>query len=333
MPENAFILKAAINDWKEKKGNALDESGKPICKLSIYARIVGVPYNTLVKYVTNISVCCTVGAQAGKKPLLSKLDQRFIAEVLARKGRANDGAEMSTVVEYLQEINPNMTLKQGRDHFYRTLDPNNRDLIKKRLVCAQGTTSKHSAVTVAQQFRWFNFIDSCYNTLRTKNTGFCKCGCNKTFGELIDFFVVGGDKTCIMAGKFGEVRIVGLKTTKKHEKKNKDSRKSITMFRTGDSRGNTGPSLFLIKGEPDGKLRRGYNDQYLMNHGAAEGSTIVKNPSAFMDTDTWEKVTLQLIKGYRKINRHVEANPDWWMLEIVDGFGAHFASLEALELR
>ena len=145
------------------------------------------PYNTLVKYVTKVSVARKIGAQAGKKPLLTKEDQRFVAEVLARKDRSNDGAEMCQVLEYLQEINPSITLKQGRDHYYRTLTPNNSDIIKKKLVSAQGTTTKRNCITVAQQYRWHTFIDKCFNILREKNTGICKCGCGKTFGELIDF--------------------------------------------------------------------------------------------------------------------------------------------------
>ena len=31
-----------------------------------------------------------------------------------------------------------------------------------------------------------------------------------------------------------------------------------------------------------------------------------------------------LMKGYIRINKYVEANPKWWCLVILDGFGAHF---------
>ena len=55
------ILNTAVRNWKEKEGNTLDKNGKSICKLSIYTKMFGVPYNTLVKYVINISVPCTVG--------------------------------------------------------------------------------------------------------------------------------------------------------------------------------------------------------------------------------------------------------------------------------
>ena len=44
-------------------------------------------------------------------------------------------------------------------------------------------------------------------------------------------------------------------------------------------------------------------------------------------------MTPKLVYGYRKINKNVHANPDWWLFEIVDGFGAHVASEKATKLR
>ena len=44
-------------------------------------------------------------------------------------------------------------------------------------------------------------------------------------------------------------------------------------------------------------------------------------------------MTPKLCSGLRKINAIVEANPQWWMLEIFDGFGAHLASLDAAQVR
>jgi hypothetical protein len=57
--------------------------------------------------------------------------------------------------------------------------------------------------------------------LRTKNTGVCnKTG--KSFGELIDHFILGCDETNLIADADGELRIVGEKGKKKHEKKVSD---------------------------------------------------------------------------------------------------------------
>ena len=46
---------------------------------------------------------------------------------------------------------------------------------------------------------------------------------------------------------------------------------SISIYRTGSDRGDTGPTGFL----PDGKkLHLGYTDDYLIKHGAADESKI-----------------------------------------------------------
>ena len=67
-----------------------------------------------------------------------------------------------------------------------------------------------------------------------------------------------------------------------------------------------------------------------MKYGAAPGSEVVMTETAFMTTEAWEKITPMLLRGYRKINKYVEANPQWWCLEILDGFGAHFGSHYAM---
>jgi hypothetical protein len=70
----------------------------------------------------------------------------------------------------------------------------------------------------------------------------------------------------------------------------------------------------------------------LKKHGAKEGSTIVMTPTAFMTEEAWKRMTPSLVKGLRAMPI-VEANPQWWMLEIFDGFGPHLSSLAAMEIR
>ena len=42
-------------------------------------------------------------------------------------------------------------------------------------------------------------------------------------------------------------------------------------------------------------------------------------------------MTPELVERYRKISKNVHANPDWWLLKIVDGFGSHMASGKAMK--
>ena len=67
-------------------------------------------------------------------------------------------------------------------------------------------------------------MDAAFDELREKNTGVCPAGPEKgkTFGELMDHFVLGGDETCLMASD-GTVKIIGGKGKPKHEKNNGDS--------------------------------------------------------------------------------------------------------------
>ena len=46
-----------------------------------------------------------------------------------------------------------------------------------------------------------------------------------------------------------------------------------------------------------------------------------------------EQITPNICRGLRSINPYVEANPQWFMIEIFDGFGAHMASHLALRER
>ena len=69
-----------------------------------------------------------------------------------------------------------------------------------------------------------------------------------------------------------------------------------------------------------------------MSNGAALGSTFVMTPNYFMTKEAWEGMTPKLCAGLRKIRKIVEANPQWWMLDIFDGFGAHLSSLKASQV-
>jgi hypothetical protein len=54
---------------------------------------------------------------------------------------------------------------------------------------------------------------------------------------------------------------------------------------------------------------------------------------AFMTVDAWEHMNPNIILGIRNINKYVASNPQWWVLEIFDGFGAHLLSHNANEER
>eukprot|EP00961_Rhodomonas_salina_P138502 1863046-Rhodomonas_salina.1 len=126
------------------------------------------------------------------------------------------------------------------------------------IVRAQATTTKCSAVTVTQQWRWHSAFDNVIRQLKVLNTGLCKRS-GKPFDEVIEHFIVGGDETCLLASA-GEVSVLGDKEKKKHEITTHDSRVSITMYRVGSAGGATGPTGFLMGGV---RKRAGYDDAWL----------------------------------------------------------------------
>ena len=208
-----------------------------------FCHIVQIPINTFQKYVRivpNTRRIITDGV--GHKPIIQKKEQKFVADITAWHDRANDGLKVCAVIERIQDLKPGMTKKQASNYFRLTLGKNNDDILKQKLVVAQGTTTQRNAVTVAQQYPWHCFTGSGLNFLCEKNIGTCKW-CDKTFGKLIDHFIVGGDKTCIMAGK-NVIKVVGSAGKKKDEITSNDSWDSIIMFWTGVASSTTGPTVF-----------------------------------------------------------------------------------------
>jgi hypothetical protein len=78
------------------------------------------------------------------------------------------------------------------------------------------------------------------------------------------------------------------------------------------------------------KRRVGYDEEFLEKWGAAAGSTIAMTPTGFMTQDAWEEITPKMVEGIRSLP-YIKENPQWFCLEIFDGFGPHTSSLYALE--
>ena len=128
------------------------------------------------------------------------------------------------------------------------------------------------------------------------------------------------------------------------------------MYCSGTPMGHNGPTAFIMKGK---RRRKGIYEKYLLDEGCAVVSTVAMTENTFMTDATWEEITYQVIsclnsfpviscdllsqfcvwlsyhqpvKGYRRlpIFKH---NPQWWMVEILDGFGAHLNNLYANQKR
>ena len=132
-----------------------------IDSLKLFCGVADSPYNTFKKYVgENENNRRKIGSAVGCRPLIPSGDHRFAAEMCARQDRGNDGIERCDMFEYIRELKPGISKKQAKNHYERTLKKNNSTIVKANLVAAQSTTTQRNAITVAQQYRWQNFVDS-----------------------------------------------------------------------------------------------------------------------------------------------------------------------------
>ena len=80
------------------------------------------------------------------------------------------------------------------------------------------------------------------------------------------------------------------------------------------------------------KRRKAYSNDFLCREGCALGSTIAMTESAYMTDEAWVEFTPNIVAGYRHLPFVLE-NPQWWVLELFDGFGSHTTNIEAMGVR
>ena len=170
----------------------------------------------------------------------------------------------------------------------------------------------------------FQTHDSALAFVREKNTGLSLQG--KTYGEHMADLVYVGDETGVQACD-GNVHVIGDKSVLKHEKATEDSRQSVSAYRVGSVSGKEGPCILK---PPGAKRKPAFTDKYLEDHGAPFGSAVVMTPTGYMTAEAWEDYAPYVIKGIRA--QVDKINPVWWVIKIVDGYGPHTTSLEAMRL-
>ena len=278
-------LKRAIDCWENKRDEYFNEDGKPK-SFETYCKQFDIPVKTFRHYVCGpVEKRRVLGSSVGRKPMISKEDQGFVCDVLARADRGNEGKNRKEAIDLIQDLAPELSRKQAsRALTVHILEKENN--VKKNIIKSQASTTSRSSITVDQQFRWHNTYENCLNILRNKNVGKCKKS-GKSFGEVIQHFIIGGDESNFMASHNGDAYVIGSVGKKKHEKNVADSRCSITAYRTGTVVGDTGPTMILLAGK---QKRKHYSDKFLINNRAAQGSTIIMTETAFMTTDAWVKM-------------------------------------------
>ena len=201
------------------------------------------------------------------------------------------------------DLVPHATDCSIEQYYRRTLLPKLKDFKVTGLVAAQITTTKRTQVNLNQQYRRHLLVESILKDLQIKNH---PC----TLAD-IAACVVGGDEACFIACD-GKVKVHGCTSTKKHQKKTADTRCSISILRVGNAAGSQGPTAILLKGQRKSKI----TEAFLTQHGAAPGSCVAVNSSAFMTSETWREIAPKIAAGIRAMPV-IQDHPEWWVLFVV----------------
>ena len=168
-------------------------------------------------------------------------------------------------------------------------------------------------------------FDGALEYLHEMNTGCMPDG--RRFRDVSPHFFWGGDESGFQASG-GDVNIIGDKRKAKHELPTGTSRTSMTLYRTGNAAGTTGPTAFL----PPGKtMKAGYSDVFLERHGAAPGSCFAMTKSGYMTEDAWVEIAPKIAAGIRAAPVVCDM-PDWWVVKVFDGFGPHTSNVKAMQI-
>jgi hypothetical protein len=241
----------AIQNLCDNAKDRFDDNGKIISDHAIYARRVGIPCKTFYKYIhPDEKKHLVLGdGSRGKTKLLTNNEVKFTGEILARQDRANDGLSRKEAKDVIIDLNNNLSRSQAAKQLSRRVLPENSKagVTKAMTQKVQSTMSNRTNISLGQQFCWHCIVDEEYNLLCASNTGLCKRS-GKTFGEVMGHFIVGLNEMCLMSDGHGVLRVFGSADKKKHEKLLQDSRVFITVVRTGTVAGDTGPTIFPLKG-------------------------------------------------------------------------------------
>jgi len=148
--EGLMKMTNAIADWK------VEQLKTPEARMSmhLFAEVHDIPFTTLQTHITpNDSKRIKLGSGVGRKPILDDQREAIIVGVLIRKDRANEGASVGEAVDILEQMCPEYSRKQLDLAFRRTVRPQYSERMTNP-VAVQATTTKRTAITPAQQWRW-----------------------------------------------------------------------------------------------------------------------------------------------------------------------------------
>jgi hypothetical protein len=148
--EGLMKMTNAIAAWE------VEQLKTPEARMSmhLFAEVYDIPFITLQTHITpNDSKHIKLGSGVGRKPILDDQWEAVIVDVLILKDRANEGASVGEAVNILELMCPEYSRKQLDQASRRTVRPQYSERTTDP-IAAQATTTKRTAITPAQQWRW-----------------------------------------------------------------------------------------------------------------------------------------------------------------------------------
>ena len=236
--------------------------------------------------------------------------------------RHDDQSEGLTRAEIIDVVRAASGWELTREQATHTWDDTIHAFGKKNnLLCGYvkpqtGTSKRTAAGCPKLQKRWHITVDTLFQRILDHNTELV--GAHKA-KKLMAHCVFNLDEECVMAtGK--NIKIVGSCDKKKHDNEKGTSRATITSIRyaiactlillrlhsycythpsrCGNAANRQAATFMLLEGK---KRNPDFTNAFLVQHGAASGSTIYMTESAFLTKEVWKQIVPLLCTSLRTI--------------------------------
>jgi hypothetical protein len=286
----------------------------------------GISRHTLAPYLREVNPKILGLKKRGRKSNVPQEAANLIVDVAVKSDGDNKGKTSKELRDKLGRLCPDLTQEQISNTWRKTIHPRaKKEKLLTGNIVANATTSKRSAITVEQQFRFHTLVNDVDTWIRGQNIA---DGTGTLFTDVQDHFQMNMDETNCVASD-GVMKIVGSHDRTKHDKETADSRLSITALAIGAASGDGGPVVVLTKGKsvpaPFDSLK--YLEEDV---GLPAGSQVIPTPTAYMTDDAFDALMPEWCRGIRQMPV-VREHPDWWIRLTGDGFGSHKNTLKAQE--
>lgn len=280
-------LRRAVDEWRR----CGKEPGMTRRKL---ARKYRVPTSTLCKYVLS-GKNVPEQPRCGRKPrYLSHESREVMVETIIRYDRGDRGLNRQECSRIVQDLATEpVTRRQANDlvDYLRKLDRRSKTPRLTGMIRAQRTTYKRTAITIENQFRFQRLVEEVDTLHLEQNIDHN----GVRFKDVADHFKVNLDEMSFAANDINNL-VIGERGRKKHEKIVDDSRKTITVMRSGNAHGNQGPSALVLAGKKNPSF---LSDGFIKRHGGPPGTCVVMTENAFMTDEAWLKAVPNIAEGVR----------------------------------